>query len=451
MYFDTVWIDAQIITYPNESFERPSEMHRIQAWVSQDRFLLVGGPWGKPPSEVMLSDTDEIYVARPGLENSWFEAQPSWGETSPIDVRLLFSMVNLLISNRRIDRHAYQILGEGQVAGREVWVVNEADEDQLRQATLWVDKTRGMVLRSRQHRWNSWPQREDVRLPQETIVLAVEFDIDFPPDLFAVDLPWRGGYAADASGAPAESDALPPIVGDSLAQILDNTDSPPPGYAAARGRLSFRFPVRFDFEHAIAETEVLADGYPIGTYDLGVPWNLSCSRSKNGRWLVFSAPNGSGDDPFEMGSAPFYLDLAKPQSLRDAAGGNLSKGGSSFAIAPNGSRLAYWGCDETSGECGVFIEDMQSHEYEMLIPLAYGATYFVWSPEGDALAMLGANNSFFIVNTETGEVTYKGAYEPVMRAVPPDAPVYTWGVPFPPRSGGLDACIESQQLSDTRG
>ena len=64
-------------------------------------------------------------------------------------------------------------------------------------AEFSIDKETGFILKY--SRTQDFPaDRENLAFfPQEAIISAIEFNVDFPQELFNPRLPWRGGYALD--------------------------------------------------------------------------------------------------------------------------------------------------------------------------------------------------------------------------------------------------------------
>ena len=98
-------------------------------------------------------------------------------------------------------------------------------------------------------------------------------------------------------------------------------------------------------------------------------------------------------------------------------------------------------CPSAGLDCGLYVHNTRTAENQKIIALSQGASNFVWSPDGEEVGVLGANESFFIVRLSDGELTYKGPYDSYMRAIPPDSPTYAWGIKYPPLQTGLDGCV----------
>ena len=121
----------------------------------------------------------------------------------------------------------------------------------------------------------------------------------------------------------------------------------------------------------------------------------------------------------------------------------------SFAFAPDSRRLALFGYDRQFSESGVseggvYVLDTETATYNQLIWLL-NARSLVWSPDGQSLALVGTENSIsgeetIVLNANSGEVIYRGPAANDQQPVGSDAPIYNWGVQFPTKMGGLEAC-----------
>jgi LysM repeat protein len=65
--FNTLWLDAEVITYPGRDQSSVPTISRIQVWLSQRQFLLIGGPMGMEPEEVGIGALQVPHAKRPLL------------------------------------------------------------------------------------------------------------------------------------------------------------------------------------------------------------------------------------------------------------------------------------------------------------------------------------------------------------------------------------------------
>lgn len=91
----------------------------------------------------------------------------------------------------------YQALGESQIAGRKVLIVDTRRSGDEFQRRIWIDEQTGVIL------------RYQVKFPDQNgqkdfIVTEIAFNIPIPPTIFDPRQPKSGGFAIDYSGwAPA--------------------------------------------------------------------------------------------------------------------------------------------------------------------------------------------------------------------------------------------------------
>ncbi len=83
------------------------------------------------------------------------------------------------------------------------------DEQMAPEVEISIDKETGFILKyARQDR--SRQDRETRAFsPLDVVIASIEYNVDFPQDLFNPRLPWRGGYAWEHSGAPQRATPAP--------------------------------------------------------------------------------------------------------------------------------------------------------------------------------------------------------------------------------------------------
>ena len=159
----TVWIDALLFMHPQLPFSDVQDVLRIQLWLSDDQALLIGGPLSEEPREVLLQDRDEIFIARPGEANPWFQPADSLGGPPDFDLRLLYGATALLRRPSTYGYEKYQLSGEETIAGRPAWKVAVLDDQMAPEVEISIDKETGFILKYRASR--SLPRRpRDTRL-----------------------------------------------------------------------------------------------------------------------------------------------------------------------------------------------------------------------------------------------------------------------------------------------
>jgi DNA-directed RNA polymerase specialized sigma24 family protein len=198
----TVWFDALLFMHPQLPFSDVQDVLRIQLWLSDDQALLIGGPLGEDPREVLLQDRDKIYIARPGEGNPWFQIANTLEGDMNIDPRLLYGAVSLLRRPSSFGYQKYLLSGEEIVAGRSAWKITELDEQMAPVVEMSIDKEIGFILKYSRNQEPPGDRERRAFVPLEAIIASIEYNVDFPQELFNPSLPWRGGYAWNHSAIP---------------------------------------------------------------------------------------------------------------------------------------------------------------------------------------------------------------------------------------------------------
>ncbi len=201
--YHTVWFDALLAMNPQRPFSDQQQHLRIQLWLSDDQALLLGGPAGEEPYDVLLWVNGDNYVASPVEASPWFRHAGNLPGESLIDPRLLYGAISFLRETFSYGYPKYQFIGEEPIAGRPSWIISELDEQMASGAVFNIDKQTGFILKVVRNQDDPNPRRARATMPQEAIITAIEFNVDFPQELFNPRFPWRGGYALDHSGKPA--------------------------------------------------------------------------------------------------------------------------------------------------------------------------------------------------------------------------------------------------------
>jgi DNA-directed RNA polymerase specialized sigma24 family protein len=440
----TFWMDAQVLISEIRGADRGTDPqpYRVQLWMSPDRTLVVGGAPGGDPEQVVLWVDRKEYIAMPGKGQPWYQNlyQGSGAQINDYRFLSIFQLFFPFDWDKPQDINL-RIADEELVAGRPAWVVERLDQDGERTSRLWVDQERGAVLGFKVTDPRSVEGAPGSRVSlREIRAVKIEYDVNFPSRFFDPAIPWVGGFALDHTGKPIPASQIERSWGvmDSGGRFSDNL--PPDDFDPTRAELSFRFPLSYRLATYFGGTDIFADGYYLGQADLGIPWNIWCQRSPDGSKIAFLDPWRSepGGIP-AASSGPYWFSLLNPQDVH-AALPSAVKVSSYYAFSPDSRYLAFWGCNSSLEDCGVYLHDTKTLKNKQLLKLTHGATYFTWSPDGNYLAMLGANQAFFVLRVADSEIVYKGPYEPQVQSVPPDAPVYRWGVEFPPEMGSLESC-----------
>jgi hypothetical protein len=107
-------------------------------------------------------------------------------------------------------------------------------------------------------------------------------------------------------------------------------------------------------------------------------------------------------------TGPFWFDISSPAEIHKAHP-NGTVVSSDFAFSPDGEWLAFWGCGGSEENCGVYLQNTRTLRTVKLLSLSFGAIFFTWSPDGESLAMMTAENTLLVVSPRTAEITYASA------------------------------------------
>ena len=427
----SIWLDAQSLTLGPPGYIGSPQVRRIQTWLSQSQFLMLDGTLDGAINDVWLRTGGGIYRANPEVNIPWFIDVTRKDMSQDSTVSDLFSLFSDFTFNRDITKAVkLKVVGGDLVAGRQAAILERKDQQDRVKVRFWVDAQTGFLLRV---------QRMDDADPQivrkDIVVTSIAFNIDFPQELFNDKLPWRGGFARDSSGQP-ETPGITPLEVPGRKQLPTNLSRP--GFDPSKSSLIFQYPLSFREQDPEALVEVLADKKYLGNIIFGNPWTMICGRSPDGNRIAFVS------QPFLSLNTDAFLNWF---NLSDNRKGQMSLGGlyiTSFAFAPDSRHLALFGFDGQFAEGGVYVLDTETAKYTQLIWLL-NARSLVWSPDGQSLALVGTENSIsgeetIVLNANSGEVIYRGPAANDQQPVGSDAPIYNWGVQFPTKMGGLEAC-----------
>jgi hypothetical protein len=312
--------------------------------------------------------------------------------------------------------------GEETLAGSLVYRIAVNQPSGARTATIWLDAASGFPLRL--HRFAPDTQR----LVSEVVVEAVTLDGPLPGDLMDPLLPWRGGFASDAAGAPE----LLPVA----------TPTPPPEAA-------FAPPPNLDWSRQAlelcpipgrppqAEVQVVAAGQALGVLQPLNPFQPQpCARSDDGRGLAWT---------YAAGASASWLTWARLDALDRLGRRDYPDGGASvFAFSPDGRQLAVF---ELRGPSGMIsLIPVGGGTARPLLPLD-DARSLVWKPDGAELGLIGRVTSprleemVMVVRVRDGAVLYRQSIDTNAGNQRQEWPMEAWGVAFPVEMTTLADCL----------
>lgn len=440
----TLWADAFVIQYGPAGYIGNPVVKRQQIWINQPYFsyFLEGGLDGA---------VDHISVAMAGLIN-YINLQTG-EELSNSESELVMFSENLhkqLLPSeiRKAFQGEIRLLGMDQIADREVLVFDlyspnlvqeSATIPRIHKGRYWMDTTYGVILRHQKFLDNDLNQ-----LFEDTVITAIEYDIDIPERLYDSSQHMQTYFAQDHRGDPiSRDDPLP----TNLWSHQPRSDelprpSPPHGFTPARSHLSFQWTSLSEFDPELgAYVDIFADGYYLGNVEFVDPQPILCTRSPDGTLLAYTG----WSDETRFGYVPLRWlslnDLGKVNTLSE----NIVP--YDFAFAPDNRQLAVYGClREVGGDCGIHIIDTDTGETRWLTQVEQG-NGLTWSPDSKFLAIQGrllrqGRWRVLAFDTQTGTISYDGPFDWEGIWVEIDSPFYDWGVDLPPVRGGLEICAE---------
>jgi DNA-directed RNA polymerase specialized sigma24 family protein len=454
--FNTLWFDAVIIDHGPDAYIGPARMRRVQAWLSMDQILLVVGRYDDQIEAVWLMLGDEIYTAFPSRNQSQFVLSTSQYQSGGLGLPQGLEQLLLTVLDdnswryRAIEGHRMIPVERSKWAGRPVLIAEEFTKtDNQRQARLWIDDRTGLVLRKQ------WYSKAYQMKLQEISLLDIAYDVDFPQELFAPLLPWRGGFAVDHSGKQANLDT-DQILSHPGTRVFNQRDEAPEGYDSSKDELIFKYPKDFLEYEKYTTIDLNTVAYHLGKVDFGNPWRMICQRSPNGARIAYvsqpptsnlylPSPDwpGSYSDLEEARLRIFQLpNLPQTPLLNRDPLPNLKV--TAFAWAPDSRHLAVFGFLPSAETGSLYILDSDTGQAEKIMQLN-NAVSLIWNPDGTKIAMLASYYSEFtdekriVIDVEKGSIInfipidIRGAYTDEWL-------VNKWQTEFPIRMGGLQSC-----------
>lgn len=197
--YTTVWFEALIWERRNPSESGAPPPLRLQMWHSPSVALVLAGRDAVLPEEVYLRHRTVTWLARPLIQGTWLAPWQLAGEySSPIRNQIQALEESLLAPQTLASSSMLQARGHEEQSGVLALVVDQFDAGGRWISRIWVDERSGFFLR----RAFYGPEGGEPLLLVDYVVLRVAYQVPFPPLLFDPRLPWRGGFAAEASGAP---------------------------------------------------------------------------------------------------------------------------------------------------------------------------------------------------------------------------------------------------------
>jgi hypothetical protein len=395
-----------------------------------------------------MARQDILYFASP-RRSPWFKATVDFDAFQ--NTFSLQRMIQIFQTGREDNR--LEVTGSELIAGHETWIIQQTNYEGKLESRYWLDKEVGFPLRVQQYvRWQfprgdegpprpSQPYRE---IQAEARVLAFEPGVKFPEDLFDPRLPWRGGFARNADGEPADRspNRIPweaynpesPLPAQAVSSLLDLSSRP----------LVFQYNQMVNPTAAIMPADIFAGEAFLGTFELGNPWMMACARSPDGQKIALVSQPGRSSS---QNATLYWLDFSEISRGRGVQQSFSGVKVTHFAFSPDSRRLVVFGYPSMEGPGSVYLLDLTNDATGILMDLEMVSS-LVWSPDGRQLALVGREagsrygQNALIVDTSTGKVSRRYPLNDARAGMPVDWPTQEWSVQFPVGMGGLEACAE---------
>ncbi len=411
----------------------PQSQVRKQVWIRQPSLTrVISGPAGGDPYETYAINSGHVYAQNLVGGAVYEYLSDAW----PFDFEL--GALFLPQADANTDGH-FELAGEDRIANRLALVLDRINVDGKRIYRVCVDEIYGVLLCRREYGGGDFNT-----VLVDTIVNAIDFDVDFPPSIFDPFLYPGGHFARNSLGQPAgpvnslaNGAPLPAWMAQTGHERLSHLPAPA-GFDPARSRLTFQSRLASDGQPGL---DLFAGDYYLGRLPASSDSILACERSQDGRRIVYSLlPGRAGRGAASL----FWADLSAVEQAHPVQPGDRLVG--DFAISADGRLLAYFGCTAGTSECGVFVVDTASGRQDQLISLAF-ADYLLWKPDGSQIALLGSQRglgdwTYDVIDIASQGILYQQLFDWKRLGALPDSPTQDWGVPFQAQYGGLQGCVD---------
>lgn len=434
-HWHTLWMDAQVIEYGPTSYIGPARLYRAQSWIAQpDQSLeLIGAPNGRPSLAWLASGGSARLVdlrTRDTSLEEW-EGQPGSLSHDSLLKKMLFPGTSPWVETETW----FEVRSVEKIAGRSTVKVDWFSAEEQRMATLWIDRSTGLVLRLREYS-SSEPERVVV----EAQVVKIALDIDFPQaDLFGAGILTQLGFTETYMDDPRSSSHASEAIFSSPERLRLDRTPPPAGFDPSSGQLTFQAPADMPPSGGNGTLELFAHGFFLGLVEMPNPWETACQRSPDGERLAFLFVDTSSSSVSTELRWFHLLDPARVyRPLPDLSVTN-------FAFSPSSVSIAAFGSARPGAISGLYLVNLVSAEKELLLEMLH-ARSLQWSPDGEYLALIGlqpsqTDETVMVIHFRTRQVVYEQKYVP--RFPSADWPMFAWGVDFPVEIPGLEICAKA--------
>lgn len=446
--WQSLFIEGQWVDYGPFNYFGEAKSRRFQTWIKQPGSSLVKiGPLDSPPQETRLI-TSGMHISN-HLGNT---KQFTWWNEQGLPLAISDPLKTILSPHefsQSLDRNSIHIIDADRYIGRKSITIEAQSRDQAKFYRLKVDAYSGIILN-----FQAYEPTSDILLA-ELAVLKIEYDPAmndeslFDP-LRLDETQFTRDFRIPFPEGQQISYGIEPIINQSTRQPQKYAEAPA-DFNPSTSQIFFQYSQELDPQTASPHTtQIIADGYLLGTIDFHPLEQINCRRSKSGDTLAFFQQS---DYSNEKALGIKWLNLEQVDKIYQAMPDFEI---SDLTFRPDDKKLAVIGHPIYSSDTGLYILDHATGEYTLLLNLEYGS-HIQWKPDGQYLSLLGKTNdqdqpAWMIIHIDSGLITQKSPLStgmttyfssnlsPINLLPPPDFPIWHWGNNQNASYVGLEDC-----------
>jgi hypothetical protein len=432
------WLDASIVDYGPHSYIGPARLTHVQAWSSENQALVLIGNYGAIPDEVLLMPAGGTsqFVAKPATDPLWFSEWRKLEDMNSPAMQSITQFGEALFNLSSFDQlSSLLVLGREDFAGHSTLKIDLLDPTRNHLARLWVDDSLGQIMRRINYRAGDLPS-------MEYRINTLDPNVDFPQDLFDLQLPWRGGFAQDFRGAPLAPNAPWPDISPVREMLIYQPT--PEDFDLSHSQLIFQYAGSYSEFSPESQYWVFGNTSFLGQTYFGDPWSLICDRSPDGMWIAYvSHPEHDQNHD----SMLHWFDLRDP-AVRFYTLPNQT-GVTELAFSSDNRQLAFFSRPVPGVLGNLSIVDLPNQNVKKTYSTG-DIKSLVWSPDGKYLAFIDRQvpsayqENALVVSVASGQVVFNAPLD-LLNGSTQDWPMTGWGVDFPVEMGGMDDCAAPPQ------
>lgn len=218
-YWGTVWADAELLTGAPETNSQ-SPAGRDQVWVdsANHRFRMISGQAPERVDSFSICDGVQIYSmdTRTGrvqndplpveAKTAYYPSRFPDGNPAPHPLAAVMPtrLATMLFPSELAQRGGtFRPVSSGKLAGRDVLEVEWYNPEGVNLDRFWIDTRTGVILR-----WQNYGKSGGEQPLQDYIITNIDYGVQFPLELFSLDVHEIPRFAQDLTGEPATADVV---------------------------------------------------------------------------------------------------------------------------------------------------------------------------------------------------------------------------------------------------